>query len=527
MLAFLFGACDNFGVQGTSGPDRELLDAAAFVSHLVPENSVYAFLAEHRQRLFPDELFADLFPSRRGRPSQPADVVATVLVLQSLEGLSDRDALQALATDLRWKVAAGLAITDPGFHPTVLTLWRNKLRASERPERIFDAVRDVIGSTNVLANKHRRALDSTLLDDAVATQDTVTQLVSMIRRVRRAISEAAAVELVGDDYDTGSGKPQCAWNDPAARDELVSRLVNDALRLLDAVDGVALDDEQQQLVGLLALVAGQDVEPGDEEGTWRIERGVAKHRVISTVDPESRHMHKSRSSYRDGYKAHVAVEPDTGLITGCDLTPANEGDGPTGVKLLAGEPAGTEVLADSAYGSGDTLAALDDAEHRILIKPWPTSRNANLGDDQFHRDDFTIDYTARTVTCPNGITTHLSVKGTATFGAKCRGCPVRSRCTSAVAGKAFVVGEHDQLLAANRARWNSDTDLVADYRQHRPMVERTIAWLVANGHRRCRHRGVERNQLALSIRAATINLRRLLNLGLDWDNGTWTIPELR
>ena len=94
-------------MQGTSGPDRELLDAAAFVSHLVPEGSVYAFLAEHRHRLFPD----DMFESSRGRPSQPADLVATVLVLQSLEGLSDRDALQSLATDLRWKVAAGLAIT--------------------------------------------------------------------------------------------------------------------------------------------------------------------------------------------------------------------------------------------------------------------------------------------------------------------------------------------------------------------------------------------------------------------------------
>jgi hypothetical protein len=521
VLAFAAGVRENLGVQGTSGPDRELLDAAAFVSHLVPEGSVYAFLAEHRRRLFPDELFADLFPSRRGRPSQPADVVATVLVLQSLEGLSDRDALQSLATDLRWKVAAGLAITDPGFHPTVLTLWRNKLRQSDRPERIFDAVRDVIASTNVLAKRTRRALDSTLLDDAVATQDTVTQLVSMIRRCRGAIPEAAAAEVVGDDYEagSGSGKPQCAWNDPVARDELVTRLVNDALAVLDAVDGVDLDDDQEQLVGLLALVAGQDVEPGETEGTWRIERGVAKHRVISTVDPESRHMHKSRSSYRDGYKAHVAVEPDTGLITACDLTPANEGDGPTGVALLADEAAGLDVLADSAYGSGDTLAKLDDADHRVLIKPWPLARNPNLGDDQFGRDDFAIDYTARTVTCPNGVTTHITPSGAACFGKRCDDCPVRSRCTSAKDGKTFLVGEHDELLAANRARWRTDSDLVADYRQHRPMVERSIAWLVANGHRRCRHRGVERNRLALSIRAATINLRRLLNLGLDYHDG--------
>ena len=510
-------------MQGSSDPNVELLDAAAFVSHLVPDDSVYAFLAVHRRRLFPDDAFADLFPSGRGRPSQPADVIASVLVLQSLEGLSDRDAVQALETDLRWKVACGLSITDAGFHPTTLTQWRSRLRKSDRPERIFDAVRDVIASTNVLANKHRRALDSTLLDDAVATQDTVTQLVSMIRRTRNAITEAAAVVLVGDDYDQASGKPACAWNDPVARDALVTRLVNDALTVLDAVDGVQLDDAQQQLVGLLALVAGQDVEVGDEEGTWKIERKVAKHRTISTVDPETRHMHKSRSSYRDGYKAHIAVEPSTGLITACDLTPANEGDGPTGIGLLAAEKTGLDVLADSAYGSGESLAKLADNGHRILIKPWPLAPNPNLGDDQFCRDDFVIDYTARTVTCPNGVTTHITSSGVATFKAKCRGCPLRSRCTTATAGKTFTVSPHDKHLAANRATWRTDTDLIADYRQHRPMVERTIAWLVANGHRRCRYRGVARNKIALSTRAAAVNLKRLINLGLDHDGTNWDL----
>jgi transposase len=179
------------GVQGSSDPNRELLDAQALVGHLVPAGSVYAFLAEHRRRVFPDELFADLFPSGRGRPSVPADVIATTMVLQALEGLSDRDAIAALRTDLRWKVAAGLALDDEGFHPTVLTLWRNKLRASERPERIFDAVRSVIAETGVLSGKTRRALDSTVLDDAVATQDTVTQLVAAIRRVRRLVPAAA------------------------------------------------------------------------------------------------------------------------------------------------------------------------------------------------------------------------------------------------------------------------------------------------------------------------------------------------
>jgi IS5 family transposase len=510
------------GVQGTSDPNREMLDAAALVGHLVPAGTVYAFLAEHRRRLFPDGLFADLFPSGRGRPSVPADQIATVMVLQSLEGLSDREAAQALRTDLRWKVAVGLALDDEGFHPTVLTLWRNKLRGSDRPQRIFDAVRDVVAETGVLAGRTRRALDSTLLDDAVATQDTVTQLVSMIRRVRKAIPTAAAVTVVAHGYEL-PGKPACAWDDPAAaRDELVTGLVGDAQAILDALDGVELDDDGQQLVALLALVAGQDVEPGDTAGSWRIARKVAKDRVISTVDPETRHMHKSRANYRDGYKAHVAVEPETGIITGVDLTPANTGDGPAGVALLDDEEPGRDVLADSAYGSGPVRADLAERGHTAVIKPWPTARNPYLDDDQLSRDDFRVDYTARTVTCPNGITVTVAARGAATFGSRCVGCPLRTRCTANATGKTFTVSEHDQLLAAARVQWRAGTG-VDDYRQWRPMVERSIAWLVANGHRRVRYRGVERNRLGLSVRAAVINLRRLLNLGLTDTAAGWTL----
>ena len=152
-------------------------------------------------------------------------------------------------------------------------------------------------------------------------------------------------------------------------------MVNDARAILDALAEVSLDDEQAQLVGLLALVAGQDVEPGATPGSWRIARNVAKDRVISTVDPETRHMHKSRSVYRDGYKAHIAVEPDTGIITGVDLTPANTGDGPTGIALLAGEEPGLEVLADSAYGSGQVRHDLDTAD----------VRHVEIEDDQLER----------------------------------------------------------------------------------------------------------------------------------------------
>ncbi len=521
MLAFLAGIEKNGGMQGKSDSNAELLDAGALCRHLVPEDSVHAFLADHRRDLFPDDMFADLFPSGRGRPSVPADVVATVMVLQSLEGLSDRDAAMALRTNIMWKVAAGRALDDGGIHYSVLTYWRSRLRVSDRPERIFDAVRAVIDATGVLAGKRRRALDSTLLDDAVATQDTVTQLVSAIRRVRRLVPEAAAVTVGAHDYDA-SGKPVCAWDDPDAKAALVSGLVNDARAIIAALEDVELDDTQADAVGLLALIAGQDVEPGDEDGTWRIAQRVAPDRVISVVDPESRHMHKSVSSYRDGYKAHIAVEPDTGLITATALTPANAGDGPTGIELLAGEEPGLQVLADSAYGSGHVRAALGQAGHTAAIKAIPLRRNPKLGPDQLNRDDFVVDHAAGTASCPNGITVTISRTGWATFGAKCRGCALRSRCTSANDGRALAITAHDTHLVDARRAW-ANGDFADDYRQRRPMVERSIAWLVAKGNRRVRYRGIERNQHGLATRVAAINLRRLVNLGLGHDGQDWIL----
>jgi IS5 family transposase len=504
-------------VQGKSDPNPHLLDAAALCRQLVPDGSLYAFLADHRRDLFRDEDFADLFPSGRGRPSVPADVMAVALVLKELEGHSDRQAADALRCDIRWKVACGLPLDHPGVHFTVFTYWRTRLSQSERPQRINDAVSEAAKASGVLAGRTRRALDSTLVDDAVATQDTVTQLVSAIRKVRRLVPEAASVEVSAHDYDA-VGKPVCAWDDPEAKTALVSALVHDARAIIVTLEGLELSDQQADAVGLLALVAGQDVEPGDEEGTWRIAQRVVPDRVISTVDPEARHMHKSRSEYRDGYKAHVAVEPETGLITGAELTPANAADGPTGVALLGGEEPGLQVLADSAYGSGETRAALRSAGHHQAIKPIPLRPTVPEG---FNRDDFLIDQAARTATCPGGHTVYITAKGAATFGVRCRGCPLRHRCTTRAEGRTLRIAEYDDELVEARRAWQAG-DFAEDYRQWRPMVERSIAWLVGTRHRRVRYRGIARNQLGLSLRVAAVNLRRLVHLGLDHDSN-WII----
>ena len=224
---------------------------------------MFAFLAAHRRELFPDELFADLFGSGRGRPSVPADVVATVIVLQALHGLSDREAAEAVTFDLRWKAAAGLALEAASFHPTTLTYWRRRLAGSAQPNRIFDVVRRVVAETGALSGKTRRALDSTVLDDAVATQDTVTQLIAAIRRVRRDVPDAAAViaeVCSAHDYDE-PGKPAIAWDDAAGPGRARrTRWSPTRTGCSAACPTTERTPAQAEALALLALVAGQDVE---------------------------------------------------------------------------------------------------------------------------------------------------------------------------------------------------------------------------------------------------------------------------
>ncbi|WP_435278609.1 transposase, partial [Rhodococcus yananensis] len=398
-------------MQGEWDRQRELLDVVSVAGHLLEPGSVFALLAEHRGRLFPAELFADLFPSGRGRPSIPGEVIASVIVLQALFGHSDREAVDALTFDLRWKAACGYAVDAKGVDSSTLTYWRRRLAASENPQRIFEVVRQVIAETGAVKTKTRRALDSTVLDDAVARQDTITQLIAQIRRVGREVpgakeliaSECTRLAAVCGHDCSEAGKPRIAWDDQAARDELVSALVADALALLEALDVEAITaagGRPAEAVALLALVAGQDVEPAEDsdgtDGRWRIARRTVPDRVISTVDPDARHAHKTQQRRQDGFKAHIVVEPDTGLTTAARLTRASgpdNSDAAVGADLVTTDPTTTdvehiEVLGDSAYATGDMLATLAGKQWLPLVKPWPTRPAVEGG---FGLDDFTFD----------------------------------------------------------------------------------------------------------------------------------------
>jgi hypothetical protein len=284
-------------------------------------------------------------------------------------------------------------------------------------------------------------------------------------------------------------------------------------------------------VALLALVGGQDVEPAEDsdgtDGRWRIAQRVPPDRLISVVDPDARHAHKTVERRIDGFKAHLVAEPDTGLVTNCMLTRASgldTGDGTVGLHLLDGDPTiGTpvEVLADSAYGTGAMLAGLAAAGHTALIKPWPVRTLIPGG---FSTADFLLDTAADTLTCPAGHTVALApVKRSAHFGDRCADCALRARCTTSRRGRTVVLSEHDALQRAHRARAASP-DFQNTYRRHRPMIERSIAWLT-RGHRRVPYRGVANNDAWLHLRAAALNLRRLLTLGLNSTDGHWALAS--
>jgi hypothetical protein len=521
---------------------------AAYCEGRVAPDSIYGILHRECFRLFPDEIFADLFDDV-GRRSVPPMIVAVVMVLQRIEGCSDREAVDRFTFDARWKYAAGgLDFDYPGFVHTVLVDMRARLARSEKPDRIFDVTLAAAQQAGLVGR--RRVLDSTPLYDAVATMDTVTLVRSAIRGLLRAAGGELAGELRAvlrrdDDY-AAAGKPACDYDDAAAREALVDALAKDAHALLGVLDGRELGAELAQAAELLATVTGQDLEE-DAAGAFRIARRVAPDRVISAVDPDARHGHKTSARGFDGYKGHIAIDPDAEIITATGVTPGNSGDAEAAAGLLAdllpgdqdaagitptgpgtGTSAGGEqraVYGDAAYGSGELLGQLDGAGIRNGIKCQPPTTVKGC----FPKDRFAIDLDSRTVTCPAGVTVPIRARephaGAARFGAACRTCPLAAQCTTARDGRTITIGPHEARLAAARIR-QADPAWRADYKATRPKVERKIGHLMRRRHggRRARVRGQLKVAADFCLLAAAVNLARLAVLRLAWHNGTWTVP---
>ena len=517
-----------------------------FCEPRVAPGSIYGLLHRECHRLFPDEMFADLFTDV-GRRSVPPMIVAVVMVLQRIEGCSDREAVDRFCFDARWKYAAGgLEFDYPGFVHTVLVDMRARLAASQAPGRIFEVVLQVARAAGLVGR--RRVLDSTPIYDAVATMDTLTLVRSAIRGLLRVADADLQAELRAalsrdDDY-AAAGKPACDFDDPEARVALVDALARDGMALLAVLEGRELGEAVRQAAALLATVLGQDLEQTGD-GSFAIARRVAKDRVISTVDPQTRHGHKTVTRGFDGYKGHVAVDPDTEVITATEVSAGNAGDASAAEALIgdlldghthdtghedtadedtvrAGEvgEAGDGdddgcVYGDNAYGTGELHDRLERAGIESKCK---TQQPVGAG-GRFTKDRFDVDLDADTVTCPAGRTAPIrrgrDGGGTAHFGPACTGCPLREQCTTSADGRTVQVGIHERQLAAARAR-QQHPGWVADYRATRPKVERKIAHLMRRRHggRRARVRGQTKIAADFALLAAAVNLARLAMLGV-------------
>ena len=529
-----------------------LATSANFCDGRVAQESIYALLHRECHRLFPDSLFADVFTAV-GRRSVPPRIVAVVMVLQRLNGLSDREAVEHFAFDLRWKYAAGgLDFDYPSFAHTVLVDMRARLAGSDHPDRIFEVSLGVARSAGLVGR--RRVLDSTPVYDAVATMDTVTLIRSAVRGLLRVADAVLAAALRGvltsGDVYADAAKPQIDWDDRGAREALVDSRARDGQACLRVLDGQELDEPVELAARLLATVLGQDLQ-ADGDGVFRIARRVAKDRVISTVDPDARHGRKTSARGFDGYKGHAAVDPDSELVTGTRVTPGNVGDAAVAKDLIEDlfeEPGGRDtdaepvttaapvtdtapvtdaepddlpgpqaptVYGDSAYGTAEFQEYLDEHGVDSRCKTQPPSAAGGM----FTKDAFGIDLEDDLVTYPAGVTAPIQRdrhgEGTARFGPACAGCPLREQCTSAPGGRSVAVGRHEAALTTARAR-AKDPAWTADYRATRPKVERKLGHLMRRKHggRRARVRGVTKVGADFNLLAGAHNLARMATLGV-------------
>ncbi len=506
-------------MRGDAEDQGLLWDTNVLCDDLLDDQGFLATLGRARGVLFCDEDFDPLYPSRRGRPSHPPSVLAALLLAQLFYGLSDRESERRSRLDLSWKAALGLPLDHRGIPHACLAEFRARLLRAGMVEFLNAQFLRVAKRAGVIG--HRRAVDSTGIADSVLTQDTVSLIRSSLRRCLERLgavcperAEEARSVLARDDYDA-PGKPHICWASAPERATLVAELFGDAQVVIAACSGVD-DAELAAAAALLATVAGQDIElTGDEEGRYlpAIRQGVAVERVISTVDPDARHGHRSRRDRYDGYKLHIAVDADSDLLTAAEASPATTHDAVVLPALLAADPVPVaEVLGDTHYGGAQTRRELARRGVELIAPAQPSSAPKGL----FSKDDFVIDLEGRTVTCPAG---HIAViprppasgRAQARFGDRCQTCPLASRCTSSPRGRIVEIGLDEELLAPARAvRW---TDEFRDRYGERSRIERKAAQLKYRSAK-VPWRGLVKADAWLKLKVAAMNLDRIGRLGL-------------
>jgi transposase len=513
-----------------------LFNADAMYLDFVGRESFYGFLAAQRSSIFRDEDFADLYCLDDGRNSVPPSLMATALLLQAHDRVSDEEAKNRADFDMRWKVALGIELDERPFAKSTLQLFRAQLIVHEKIRTVFQKSLVFARQTGYL--KHRKikaVLDTTFILGAGAVRDTYNLLADGIVKLVRVLAGLASQEpavwatahtLARYFAPSVKGTAEINWDDKAERQTFLREIVSDADRLLaDARAMLAeyADDTPEkhtirEAADLLAQLLLQDIDRTAAGAA--LKDGTSPNRIVSVHDPDMRHGHKSASVRFEGHKAAVAVDPESQLITAAAILPGNAQDSTQALDLVKqseenAQATVDETIGDGAYGLGPTRQAFAD-QQRTLIAPVPSAGQGKV----FSKNAFAIDPAAQTCRCPAGHVTRSLVPAGAYTDCRgervvrqafqfatevCAACPLRPQCTTAARrGRQVVLHPQEALMQAARAFQSSAA--YAPYRKLRQAAEHRLARLVQLGVRQARYVGHIKTLFQLLLAATVANL---------------------
>ena len=525
---------------GERSDQRGLWEADSLYLDHVGRDSFYGLLASLRGRLFRDADFSELYCADNGRDSVPPSLLATALLLQAHDKVSDAEAKARADFDIRWKVALGIEVEDRPFAKSTLQMFRAQLILHDKVREVFERSLRLARESGYLKKRGMRlALDTTHILGRGAVKDTWNLLADGMLKLMRALAAVEQTDLKewaeGHGYRSYTsasikGEARIDWTDRKAREALLGEMVSEGDRLLELarrVRGELPEDSEdcQRIVAaaeMLGQLLLQDVERRDD-GVG-LKDGVAKDRTLSVHDPEMRHGHKSSSRRFDGHKAAVAVDTDSQLITAVDVLPGNAWDSTGALELVeqseesAGLPV-SETMGDTAYGDGSTRQGFADAGRKLVAR-----MPGRPGRAHFPKEDFLIDVEADTCTCPAGNvaagsrawgtrTDHggrrYRVRGFWFDAAVCGACPMRDRCVAGKSGAGRTVQLHPQERLFQRARALQRSPAFEEYRRLRVVAEHRLARLVQLGIRQARYIGRAKTKFQLYLAATVANLTLL------------------
>ncbi len=533
---------------GKRSNQRGLFEADTVYLDLVGPDTFYGFLAQERGRLFRDEDFADLYCHTNGRSSVPPSLLATALVLQTYERVSDAEAKARADYDIRWKVALGIELKERPFAKSTLQLFRAQLIIHDRARQMFRRSLRKAKESGFFKgrNKLHAAVDTTAILGRGAVKDTYNLLADGIAKLARTLAALEGAEPASWAAQHGleryfapsiKGTAEVDWDDAASRQAFLGGIVADGDRLLglarQARCACAKDSEQarriREAAELLMQLLAQDIERTDQGP--EIRRGVAKERIVSVHDPQMRHGRKSSKVRFDGHKGAVMVDAPSQLITAVGVAAGSAHDGDTALALVEESEQNTglevaETVGDCAYGDDETRRQFAEAE-RTIIAPVPSPPRTG----RFPKTAFRIGRKLDRVRCPAGSTTRKynwvklapnrrgrrrRVKRFLFSAEHCAACRLRSRCLGGSGPRTITL--HPQEVVVQRARRYQGTEGFREAKRRRQVVEHRIARLGQLGAKQARYIGRAKTLFQLMIAATVANLT-LIAAAAHWASG--------